>query len=72
VEAEQLGELCGRDAGGRLEEDGQHPLRQPLEIQLKRALAAAIDASEPAVSPAGRAVARGNDLWKGLASRGSR
>jgi len=40
--------------------------------RLKRALAAAIDASEPAVSPAGRAVARGNDLWKGLASRGSR
>ena len=40
--------------------------------RLKRALAAAIAASEPAVSPAGRAVGRGNDLWKGLASRGSR
>lgn len=40
--------------------------------RLKRALAAAIDASEPAVSPAGRAVERGNDLWNGLASRGSR
>jgi hypothetical protein len=40
--------------------------------RLKRALAAAIDASEPAVSPAGRAVGRGNDLWKGLSSRGSR
>ena len=40
--------------------------------RLKRTLAAAIDASEPAVLPAGRAVARGNDLWKGLASRGSR
>ena len=40
--------------------------------RLKRALAAAIDASEPAVSPAGRAVRRGNDLWKGLASRGGR
>jgi hypothetical protein len=40
--------------------------------RLKRALAAAIDASEPAVSPAGRAVGRGNDLWKGLASRGGR
>ena len=37
--------------------------------RFKRALAAAIDASEPAVSPAGRAVGRGNDLWKGLASR---
>jgi hypothetical protein len=40
--------------------------------RLKRTLAAAIDASEPAVLPAGRAVARGNDLWKGLACRGSR
>ena len=40
--------------------------------RLKRALAAAIDASEPAVSPAGRAVGRGNDLWKGLAFRGGR
>jgi hypothetical protein len=40
--------------------------------RLKRALTAAIDASEPAVSPAGRAIARGNDLWKGLACRGSR
>ena len=40
--------------------------------RLKRALAAAIDASEPAVSPARRAVGRGNDLWKGLASRGNR
>jgi hypothetical protein len=40
--------------------------------RLKRALAAAIDAGKPAVSPAGRAVRRGNDLWKGLASRGSR
>jgi len=40
--------------------------------RLKRAFAAAIDASEPAASPAGRAVRRGNDLWKGLASRGNR
>ena len=40
--------------------------------RLKRTLAAATDASEAAVSPAGRAVARGNDLWKGLACRGSR
>ena len=40
--------------------------------RLKRALAAAIDASEPAVLPARRAVRRGNDLWKGLASRGGR
>jgi hypothetical protein len=40
--------------------------------RLKRALAAAIDASEPAVSPSGRAVGRGNDLWKGLALRGGR
>jgi hypothetical protein len=40
--------------------------------RLKRALAAAIDASEPAVLPARRAVGRGNDLWKGLASRGGR
>jgi hypothetical protein len=40
--------------------------------RLKRALAAAIDASERAVSPAGRAIGRGNDLWKGLACRGSR
>jgi hypothetical protein len=40
--------------------------------RLKRALAAAIDASEPAVSPAGRPIGRGNDLWKGLACRGSR
>jgi hypothetical protein len=39
--------------------------------RLKRALAAAIDASEPAVSRASRAVGRGGDLWKGLASRGS-
>ena len=39
--------------------------------RLKRALAAAIDSSEPAMSPAGRAVGRGNDLWKGLASRGN-
>ena len=38
--------------------------------RLKRALAAAIDASEPAMLPARRAVGRGNDLWKGLASRG--
>jgi hypothetical protein len=38
--------------------------------RLKRALAAAIDTGEPAVSPTGRAVGRGNDLWKGLASRG--
>ena len=37
--------------------------------RLKRALAAAIDTGEPAVSPTGRAVGRGNDLWKGLASR---
>jgi signal transduction protein with GAF and PtsI domain len=40
--------------------------------RLKRTLAAAIDASEPAVSAVGRVVGRGNDLWKGLASRGSR
>jgi len=40
--------------------------------RLKRALAAAIDASEPAMLPARRAVGRVNDLWKGLASRGSR
>ena len=40
--------------------------------RLKRAFAAAIDACEPAVSPADRAVERGNDLWKGLASRGDR
>jgi hypothetical protein len=40
--------------------------------RLKRALAAAIDASEPAVSPAGRAIGRGNDLWKGLACCGNR
>ena len=40
--------------------------------RLKRALAAAIDASEPAMLPARRAVGRGNDLWKGLASRGGR
>jgi hypothetical protein len=40
--------------------------------RLKRALAAAIDASEPAVSPAGRPIGRGNDLWKGLACRGNR
>ena len=40
--------------------------------RLKRALAAAIDASEPAMLPARRAVGRGNDLWKGLSSRGSR
>jgi len=40
--------------------------------RLKRALAAAIDASEPAVLPARRAGGHGNDLWKGLASRGGR
>ena len=40
--------------------------------RLKRALAAAIDASEPAMLPARRAVGRGNDLWKGLACRGGR
>jgi hypothetical protein len=40
--------------------------------RLKRALAAAIDSSEPAMSPAGRAVGRGNDLWKGLACCGNR
>ena len=42
------------------------------DYRLKRALAAAIDASEPAMLPARRAVGRGNDLWKGLASRGGR
>ena len=50
----------------------QQYLARVDDDRLKRALAAAIDASEPAVSPAGRAVGRGNDLWKGLASRGSR
>ena len=40
--------------------------------RLKRALAAAIDASEPAVSRASRAVGRGGDLWKGLACCGNR
>jgi hypothetical protein len=37
--------------------------------RLKRALVAATGAGETAVLPAGRAVRRGNDLWKGLASR---
>lgn len=41
--------------------------------RLKRALAAAIDTSVPAVSPAGgRALGRGTDLWNGLTSRGGR
>jgi hypothetical protein len=40
--------------------------------RLKRALVAATGASETAVLPAGRAVRRGNDLWKGLASHGGR
>jgi hypothetical protein len=37
--------------------------------RLKRAFAAVIEASQPALSPAGRNVRRGNDLWKGLSSR---
>jgi hypothetical protein len=37
--------------------------------RLKRALAAAIDAGQPAASPA---VRRHNDLWKGLSSRSNR
>lgn len=50
----------------------QQHLARIDDDRLKRALAAAIDASEPAVLPAGRGVRRGNDLWKGLASRGAR
>ena len=37
--------------------------------RLKRAFAAAIDASQPAVSPISRPAGRRNDLWKGLSSR---
>ena len=50
----------------------QQDLARIEHDRLKRALAAAIDASEPAVSPAGRAIGRGNDLWKGLACCGNR
>ena len=40
--------------------------------RLKRALDAVTGDIEIAVLPAGRAVRRGNDLWKGLTSRGGR
>jgi hypothetical protein len=46
----------------------QQYLARIEDQRLKRALAAAIDTSEPAASPEGRAVRRGSDLWKGLAS----
>ena len=37
--------------------------------RLKRAIAAAIDTARPTVSPTRKPVGRGNDLWRGLASR---
>ena len=54
-------------------ERGSAVLQQYLarieDDRLKRATAAAIGASRPAVSPARKPVGRGNDLWKGLSSR---
>jgi hypothetical protein len=54
-------------------ERGSAVLQQYLarieDDRLKRAIAAAIDAGRSTVSPVRKPVGRGNELWKGLASR---
>jgi hypothetical protein len=54
-------------------EGGSAVLQQYLarieDDRLKRAIAATIDACRPTVSRAKKPIGRGNDLWKGLASR---
>lgn len=47
----------------------QQHLARLDDDRLKRAFAAAIDASQPAVTQIIRPVRRRNDLWKGLSSR---
>jgi hypothetical protein len=47
----------------------QQYLARIEDDRLKRAIAAAIDANRPTVSRARKPIGRGNDLWKGLASR---
>ena len=47
----------------------QQYLARIEDDRLKRAIAAAIDAGRPAVSPVRKPIGRGNDLWKGLSSR---
>jgi hypothetical protein len=68
------GELCTAilQSSARASAILQQYLARIDDDRLKRALTAAIDASEPAVSPAGRVVGRRNDLWKSLAPRGNR
>jgi hypothetical protein len=65
------GELCA--AILQPGEGGSAVLQQYLarieDDRLKRAIAAAIDAGRPTVSPVRKPVGRGNELWKGLASR---
>ena len=47
----------------------QQHLARLDDDRLKRAFAAAIDASQPAVSAVSRPARRRNDLWRGLSSR---
>jgi hypothetical protein len=47
----------------------QQYLARIEDDRLKRAIAAAIDAARPTVSPARKPIGRGNELWKGLTSR---
>jgi hypothetical protein len=47
----------------------QQYLARIEDVRLKRAIAAAIDAVRPTVSPVREPIGRGNDLWKGLTSR---
>jgi len=54
-------------------ERGSMVLQQYLvrieDDRLKRAIAAAIDAGRPTISPVRKPIRRGNDLWKGLTFR---
>lgn len=65
------GELCAAipQPNERASAVLQQYLARVEDDRLKRAIAAAIDAARPTVSPAARPIGRGNDLWKGLTSR---